>query len=86
MGELSKLPNIGRALEEQLCGVGINSAEELKKTGSRAAWLKIFETDDSACFNRLLSLEGAVRGIKKSLLSDETRAELKAFYHENKRR
>ena len=86
MGDLSKLPNIGRALEEQLIGVGINTAKELKKTGSRAAWLKILKTDDSACFNRLLSLEGAVRGIKKSLLSDETKAELKAFYLENKRR
>ena len=31
MGELSKLPNIGKIVEEQLIKVGINSIEELKK-------------------------------------------------------
>ena len=31
MGELSKLPNIGKTVEEQLIQVGINSADELKR-------------------------------------------------------
>ena len=48
MGELSKLPNIGKNVEEQLIQVGINSADELKKTGAKAAWLKIQEIDESA--------------------------------------
>ena len=43
MGELSKLPNIGKAVEEQLILIGINTADELKRTGSKAAWLKIQE-------------------------------------------
>ena len=46
-------------------GVGINSADELKKTGAKAAWLKIQEIDESACIHRLMALEGAIRGVKK---------------------
>jgi DNA transformation protein len=48
MGELSKVINIGEKLEEQLEEVGINSLEELKKTGSREAWLRIKAMDPSA--------------------------------------
>ena len=33
MGELSKLPNIGPVVEEQLHQAGIKTAEELRKTG-----------------------------------------------------
>ena len=40
MGELSKLPNIGKTVEEQLNQVGINSADELKSIGAKEAWLK----------------------------------------------
>lgn len=81
MGELSKLPNIGAVVEEQLNQVGINTYDQLKKMGSRQAWLKIKAIDDSACINRLYGLEGAVQGIKKSQLSSEVKAELKEFYN-----
>lgn len=81
MGELSKLPNIGAVVEEQLNQVGINSYDQLKEMGSRQAWLKIKAIDDSACINRLYGLEGAVQGIKKSQLSSEVKAELKEFYN-----
>ena len=40
MGELSKLPNIGKVLEKQLNEVGINTADELIDIGSKEAWLK----------------------------------------------
>lgn len=81
MGELSKLPNIGAVVEEQLNQVGINTYDKLKEMGSRQAWLKIKAIDDSACINRLYGLEGAVQGIKKSQLSSEVKAELKEFYN-----
>jgi len=48
MGELSKVVNIGEKLEEQLEAVGISSIEELRKTGSREAWLRIKTMDPSA--------------------------------------
>lgn len=84
MGELSKLPNIGKTVEEQLMQVGIHTTAELKKLGSKAAWLKIKEIDESACINRLMALEGAIQGVKKTMLSDEVKADLKQFYQEQK--
>lgn len=80
MGELSKLPNIGKNIEEQLSLVGINTVEELKKTGSKEAWLKIREIDKSACINRLYALEGAIEGIRWHNLSEEKKLILKEFY------
>lgn len=83
--KLSKLPNIGKEVERQLCDVGITTIEELKKTGAEQAWLKIQSNDDSACINRLLALEGAIKGIKKTLLPDERKKELKEFYYWHKK-
>lgn len=80
MGNLSKLPNIGAVVEEQLNQVGITTYDQLKETGSKQAWLKIKAIDESACINRLYGLEGAIQGIKKSQLSPEVKAELKEFY------
>lgn len=85
MGELSKLPNIGKTVEEQLVQVGIHSVDELKKIGAKEAWLKIQEIDESACIHRLMALEGAIEGIKKTMLSDEVKADLKEFYQRNKK-
>lgn len=85
MSELSKLPNIGKKVEEQLIQVGISTAAELREIGAKAAWLKIQEIDSSACIHRLLALEGAIQGVKKTMLSDEVKAELKKFYQEHKK-
>lgn len=81
MGELSKLPNIGKAVEEQLNQVNIGSYDQLKETGSKQAWLKIKEIDASACINRLYALEGAIRNMKKSELPSDIKADLKEFYN-----
>ena len=85
MGELSSLPNIGKTVEEQLFRVGINSALELKRIGAKEAWQKIQEIDESACIHRLMALEGAIQGVKKTMLSDEVKADMKEFYQRNKR-
>lgn len=84
MGELSKLPNIGEVVEKQLKEVGITTYKELKEAGAKEAWLRIKEIDDSACIHRLYALEGAIEGIKKSQLKQETKIELKEFYNKNK--
>jgi len=81
MGELSKLPNIGENVEEQLNKVGIENFEQLKEIGSKQAWLRIKAIDDSACINRLCALEGAIQGIRWHYLSDEVKADLKGFYN-----
>ena len=84
MGELSKVVNIGPKVEEQLISVGINSLEKLKELGSKNAWLRIQKIDSSACIHRLLALEGAIQGVKKSDLPDSVKADLKAFYSDHK--
>lgn len=37
------------------------------------------------CIHRLMALEGAIPGVKKTMLSDEVKAEMKEFYQRNKR-
>ena len=76
---------IGKTVEEQLVQVGISSADELRKVGAKAAWLRIQEMDESACIHRLLALEGAIQGVKKTMLSDEVKADLKDFYQWHKK-
>lgn len=80
MSDLSKLPNIGKSLEEQLLQVGIETPEKLREIGSKQAWLKIKRVDSSACYNRLCALEGAIQGIRWHFLSDDVKQELKEFY------
>jgi DNA transformation protein len=84
MGELSELPNIGKGVESQLNKVGIFTYDELKDIGTEQAWLKIQEIDASACIHRLLALEGAIQGVKKTVLPQERKAELKDFYNWHK--
>ena len=81
MGELSKLPNIGEEVERQLNKIGMFTYDELKNIGVEQAWLKIQEIDVSACIHRLLALEGAIQGVKKTALSQERKVELKDFYN-----
>lgn len=85
MGELAKLPNIGKKLEEQLHLVGIDTEKQLRETGSRAAWQRILAIDDSACYMRLCALEGALENIRWHDLPPRTKQELKAFYQKIKK-
>ena len=84
MEKLSDLPNIGKEVERQLHAAGIDTPEELFRLGAEQDWLKIQEIDESACINRLYGLEGAVRHIKKSLLPEARKAELREFYRQHK--
>ncbi|MEY8001990.1 TfoX/Sxy family protein [Clostridium sp. Mt-5] len=84
MGELSKLPNIGKEIERQLNEVGIFTYNELKDIGAEQTWLKIQEIDASACIHRLLALEGAIHGVKKTALPQERKVDLKDFYNWHK--
>ena len=84
MRELSKLPNIGKEVERQLNEAGIFTYAELKDIGAEQAWLKIQEIDASACIHRLLALEGAIHGVRKTALPQGRKAELKDFYNWHK--
>ena len=80
MGELITLPNIAAKLESQLAGAGITTIDELKRVGSREAWLRILANDPSACIMRLSALEGAIQGVRWHYLGEETKRSLKEFY------
>lgn len=60
--------------------MGITTEAELKTVGAKQAWLKIQSIDETACIHRLLALEGAIRGVKKTELPAEVKADLKEFY------
>lgn len=81
---LQALPNIGAETARQLREVGIETPEALRAVGAKEAWLRILAIDASACYNRLLGLEGAVRGMPKAQLEAEARESLKAFYRQAK--
>lgn len=85
IGELSKLPNIGKEVERQLNQVGIFTKDDLENIGTTEAWLKIQAIDSSACIHRLMALEGAIQGIKKSELSDKDKIYLRDFYNAHKK-
>lgn len=80
MGELSKLPNISKAIEQQLNEVGIETVKQLMEIGSKQAWIRVKEIDEPSCINKLYALEGAIEGIRWHYLAKEIKDELKEFY------
>lgn len=80
MTKLSDLPNIGKEIERQLMEAGIETPDALREIGAENAWLSIQAHDSSACIHRLLALEGAIEGVRKTLILQERKVELKAFY------
>lgn len=79
MTNLSNLPNIGKTLEQKLREVGISTPEELRNAGAENALLRIRALDETACYNMLCALEGAIRGIRWHDLPKERKEELKQF-------
>ncbi|WP_320129823.1 TfoX/Sxy family protein [uncultured Sphaerochaeta sp.] len=81
MSELSKLPNVGKVLEENLLAVGIETPQQLEELGVQEAFLRIrHQQDPGACLHMLYGLQGAVLGIPDTLLTSETKQELKTFF------
>jgi DNA transformation protein len=81
---LTQMPNIGKVVAEKLLQVGITSPEELKKTGSEQAFIRLQTIDETACFSMLQGLEGAVQGISWHNLPQERKEELKEFFRMKK--
>lgn len=79
MAELSSLKNIGKEIERKLKSIGINSAEELKKIGSKDTWFRLKLKYSEICLVHLYTLEGAISDIEYKQLSEETKKDLKQF-------
>lgn len=80
MGELTTLPNVGKVLEKKLIEIGIYTIKQLSETGSKEAFIRIKMNDPSACLHMLYGLQGAIDGIRDSLLPESTKSELKVFF------
>lgn len=78
--KFDKTPNIGSILSKRLIEAKINSPEELKKIGSKKAFLMIKSIDKDACLSMLNALEGAVQGIRWHSLDQSTKEDLKDFF------
>lgn len=71
---------LGKTMEKKLHSVGIHSAEELTKLGSKQAVFRLKEMYPNTCVVILYHLEAAIRGIGIKELDDTCRAELKAYF------
>lgn len=81
MEKLTDLPNIGPKLAENLNKIGVDTPEQLRELGAEEAFVRIrAQVDPTACLHQLEALAGAEEGVKKSLLSAERKAELKAWH------
>lgn len=81
MGDLSKLPNVGKVLEKNLNEIGVYTQEQLVQMGSEEAFLRIRMSDSGACLHMLYGIQGAIEGIRYTLLSQSTKQDLKNFYN-----
>ena len=79
MTELTTLMNIGKEMAGKLKSVEIDSAENLIQTGSKEAFLKLKTKYPQVCLVHLYTLEGAIQNVEFNCLSEETKADLKAF-------
>lgn len=79
MTELSSMRNIGKEIEKKLKSVGICSAEELTKLGSKEAYFRLKMRYPNVCLVHLYTLQGAIDGIEYNRLSDEIKCDLKSF-------
>jgi len=77
--ELSTMKNLGPVMTQKLNAVGIMSAEELVRIGSKEAFLRMKTAYPNVCHIHLYVLQGAIDNVLFNLLAADVKAELKAF-------
>ena len=75
-----KSMGFGKTMEKKLCSVGIDSAEKLKKTGSKEAFSLLRTQYPNSCVVILYYLEAAIRGVDMKSLDASAKSELKEFF------
>ncbi len=71
---------LGKTMEKKLHSVGIHSAEELTKIGSKQAVFMLKEQYPNTCVVILYHLEAAIRGCEIKQLDANCKTELKAYF------
>ena len=71
---------LGKTMEQKLHTVGIHSAEELRRIGSRQAVFRLKEQYPNTCVVILYHLEAAIQGVEMKKLETACKSELKAYF------
>ena len=79
MTELTTMMNIGKKMASKLKSVEIDNAEKLIEVGSKEAFFRLKTKYPQVCLVHLYTLEGAIQNVEFNCLSEETKADLKAF-------
>jgi len=79
MSDLRGLRNIGAELEKKLKSVDITTADELRKTGSDEAFLRLKLRYPKVCLVHLYALEGAITDTEYNQLHEDVKKRLKEF-------
>ena len=79
MADLTAMRNIGKEMEKKLKSVDISTADELKKVGSKEAFVRLKLRYPKACAVYLYTLEGAISDIAYDQLPEDVKQDLKAF-------
>ena len=79
MTELTTMMNIGKEMASKLKSVEIDCAEKLIELGSKQAFFRLKTEYPQVCLVHLYTLEGAIQNVEFNCLSEEKKAELKAF-------
>ncbi|MDR3054935.1 MAG: TfoX/Sxy family protein [Zoogloeaceae bacterium] len=73
---------LGKTMASKLNSVGIRTAGELIETGSKEAVRRLKVQYPSTCVVILYHLQAAIEGVEMKMLSPETKADLKQFFHQ----
>jgi len=79
MSELTSLRNIGKEIEQKLKSVDIMTAEELKKVGSKEAFVRLKMHYPKVCLVHLYTLEAAISDTEYNHLPEDVKQSLKEF-------
>lgn len=79
MTELTTMKNIGKEIERKLKSVGICTAEDLMKLGSKEAFFRLKIEYSNVCLVHLDTLQGAIDDIDYNKLTEKTKQDLKNF-------
>lgn len=77
--ELTAMKNIGPEMKKKLNAIGIHNPEELVQLGSKETFLRLKSAYPAVCLVHLYTLQGAIDNTAYNQLSEDIKAELKAF-------
>lgn len=80
MRSLDSMLNIGKEMKAKLFSIGVISAEDLIKLGSKEVYSQLKERYPNVCLVHLYALQGAIDNVDYDKLPDEVKRDLKQFH------